>query len=62
MSASSTMLVLRPQPEMIAERMAVAGFLAGYNGSTRVGYSTDLRLRPSAPFRSGQRVKRCRPS
>jgi site-specific recombinase XerD len=26
------------------EMMAVAGFLAGYRGSTRVSYATDLRL------------------
>ena len=44
MTAPSNALMLRPPPELMAERMAVAGFLAGYTGSTRVGYATDLRI------------------
>jgi hypothetical protein len=29
---------------VITERVAVAGFLAGYTGNTRTGYTTDLRI------------------
>jgi integrase/recombinase XerD len=42
---SSTAVVVRYEdPDNIAERITVAGFLAGYTGSTRVSYTTDLRL------------------
>jgi integrase/recombinase XerD len=42
--ASSTALLVRYDRDDIAERIAVAGFLAGYTGATRVNYTTDLRL------------------
>ena len=31
-------------PLDVRERSAIAGFLAGYSGNTRVSYTTDLRL------------------
>ena len=37
-------LVVVDDPSAAAERIAVAGFLAGYTGSTRRSYATDLRL------------------
>ncbi len=37
--------ILRPEdPLLISERVAVAAFLAGYSGGTRVSYTTDLRI------------------
>jgi integrase/recombinase XerD len=44
MVTSTAVLVRYRDPDDLAERTAVAGFLAGYTGSTRVSYSTDLRL------------------
>jgi site-specific recombinase XerD len=43
MSAGST-LVRYEDPLAVRERDAVAGFLAGCAGNTRVSYTTDLRL------------------
>jgi site-specific recombinase XerC len=43
MAAGST-LVRYEHPLDVRERTAVAGFLAGYSGNTRVCYATDLRL------------------
>jgi hypothetical protein len=43
MAATST-LVRYEDPLDVHERGAVAGFLAGYSGNTRVSYTTDLRL------------------
>jgi integrase/recombinase XerD len=40
----TTELVVIEDPSIAAERMAVAGFLAGYSGSTRRSYGTDVRL------------------
>jgi site-specific recombinase XerD len=40
----SNQLVVVEDPSVGAERMAVAAFLAGYVGSTRRGYATDLRM------------------
>jgi integrase/recombinase XerD len=37
-------LVRHEDPDAVTERSLVAGFLAGYTGSTRVSYTTDLRL------------------
>lgn len=37
-------VVLAEEPIERREMLAVAGFLAGYGGSTRVSYATDLRL------------------
>jgi site-specific recombinase XerD len=42
--SASTQLVLVIEPTVSAERQAVAGFLAGYAGNTRLSYATDLRL------------------
>jgi integrase/recombinase XerD len=39
----STDLVV-PDATVLVARPAAAGFLAGYSGSTRVSYTTDLRL------------------
>jgi integrase/recombinase XerD len=44
MVTSTAVLVRCQDPDDLAERAAVAGFLAGYTGSTRVSYTTDLRL------------------
>ena len=44
MVTSTAVLVRHADPHDLAERTAVAGFLADYTGSTRVSYSTDLRL------------------
>ena len=46
MTATSTtaVLVRYEDPLDVREHGAVAGFLAGYNGTTRVSYTTDLRL------------------
>ena len=37
-------IVVVEDPSAAAERIAVAGFLAGYTGNTRRSYATDLRL------------------
>jgi site-specific recombinase XerD len=55
MASSTAVLVRYDEPDDIAERMAVAGFLAGYTGATRVSYTTDLRL--FAEWCSNQRVR-----
>jgi integrase/recombinase XerD len=44
MVTSTAVLVRYQDPDDLVERSAVAGFLAGYTGSTRVSYTTDLRL------------------
>jgi site-specific recombinase XerD len=45
MTTSTTSVLVRYEdPLDIRERGAVAGFLAGYTGATRVSYTTDLRL------------------
>ena len=44
MVTSTAVLVRYQDPDDLAERTVVAGFLAGYTGSTRVSYTTDLRL------------------
>ena len=45
MATSTTVVLVRYQdPFDVRERGAVAGFLAGYTGSTRVNYTTDIRL------------------
>jgi hypothetical protein len=44
MPSSTAVLVRYGDPDDVSERMAVAGFLAGYTGATRVSYATDLRL------------------
>jgi len=37
--------IFRPDdPLVVSERLAVAAFLAGYSGGTRVSYTTDLRI------------------
>ena len=37
--------IVRPEdPLLVSERVAVAAFLAGYSGGTRVSYTTDLRI------------------
>jgi hypothetical protein len=43
MAVTST-LVRYQDPLDVCERGAVAGFLAGYSGNTRVSYTTDLRV------------------
>src|SRR5262245_8254944 len=44
MVTTTAVLVRRDDLLDIRERAAVAGFLAGYTGNTRVSYTTDLRL------------------
>ena len=44
MVTSTAVLVRYQDPDDLVEWSAVAGFLAGYTGSTRVSYTTDLRL------------------
>ena len=44
MVTSTAVLVRYADPDDLVERAAVAAFLAGYTGSTRVSYTTDLRL------------------
>ena len=44
MSTTTTELVSYEDPGVITERVAVAGFLAGYTGNTRTSYTTDLRI------------------
>ena len=43
MSTSTSVTIVVDHP-MRKETIAVAGFLAGYCGSTRRSYATDLRL------------------
>jgi Phage integrase, N-terminal SAM-like domain len=43
-ATSTAVLVRCTDPDELSERSAVAGFLAGSTGSTRVSYTTDLRL------------------
>jgi integrase/recombinase XerD len=42
--STTTEILFVEDPSVAAERIAVAGFLAGYTGSTRRSYGTDLRL------------------
>jgi hypothetical protein len=44
MATTTTELVSYEDPVAITERVAIAGFLAGYTGNTRVSYTTDLRI------------------
>jgi integrase/recombinase XerD len=44
MARSTAVLVRYDDAADLTERSAVAGFLAGYTSSTRVSYTTDLRL------------------
>jgi hypothetical protein len=44
MSTSTSATVVLVDDPMRKETIAVAGFLAGYCGSTRRSYATDLRL------------------
>ncbi len=44
MSTSTSVAVVLVEDPMKTEAIAVAGFLAGYCGSTRRSYATDLRL------------------
>jgi hypothetical protein len=43
-STTTAVLVCYDDPAVLAERAAVAGFLAGYTGNTLTSYTTDLRL------------------
>ena len=43
-TTTTAVLVRYEDPLDVRERGAVAGFLAGYNGTTRVSYTTYLRL------------------
>jgi hypothetical protein len=43
-STTTAVLVRYEDPLDVRERGAIAGFLAGYTGATRVSYTTDLRL------------------
>ena len=44
MSTTTAVAVILVDDPLRTEAMAVAGFLAGYCGSTRRSYATDLRL------------------
>jgi hypothetical protein len=44
MASPTAVLVRYVERDDVAERIVVAGFLAGYTGGTRVSYTTDLRL------------------
>ena len=44
MISTTTELVSYQDPVELTERVAIAGFLAGYTGNTRTGYTTDLRI------------------
>ncbi len=44
MTTTTAELVSYEDPVELTERVAVAGFLAGYTGNTRTGYTTDLRI------------------
>ena len=43
-NTSSSEIVVYDDPLLVSERVAVAAFLAGYSGSTRTSYTTDLRI------------------
>jgi hypothetical protein len=43
-SNTTVELVRLHDPVQITERVAVAAFIAGYTGGTRVSYTTDLRI------------------
>jgi hypothetical protein len=55
MVTSTAVLVRCQNPDDLAKRSAVALFLAGYTGSTRVSYTTGLRL--FAEWCAGNRVR-----
>lgn len=40
----STAMILAEDPARQAEALAMVGFLAGYCGTTRTSYATDLRI------------------
>ena len=44
MPTTTTELVSYEEPSVITERVAVAGFLAGYTANTLTSYTTDLRI------------------
>ena len=44
MATTTAELVSYEDPVVITERVAIAGFLAGYTGNTRTSYTTDLRI------------------
>jgi integrase/recombinase XerD len=44
MTTTTTELVSYEDPLEATERVAMAGFLAGYTGNTRTGYTTDLPI------------------
>jgi len=48
-TTSSTALATIQPAFTDAERLALAGFLAGYRGLTRDAYTLDLRSRSAAP-------------
>ena len=58
MAATST-LVRYQDPLDVRERGAVAGFLAGYAGTTRVSYTTDLRPFAAWCAERGSACSRC---
>jgi hypothetical protein len=43
-NAPSAEIVRYDDPLLVSERVAVAAFLAGYSGGTRISYTTDLRI------------------
>ena len=57
MATTTAELVSYEDPVEITERVAIAGFLAGYTGNTRASYTTDLRIcsPPGAP----SHIRRC---
>jgi site-specific recombinase XerD len=55
-SSTTAVLVRYDDPVVLAERAAVAGFLAGYTGHTLVSYTTDLRLFATWCAASGVRL------
>lgn len=44
MTTTTFELVSYEDPAVTTERLAIAGFLTGYTGNTRTGYTTDLRI------------------
>ncbi len=44
MAATTAVLVRNDDLLEVRERASIAGFLAGYTGTTRVSYTTDLRM------------------
>ena len=44
MATTTATLVSYEDPSVMTERLAIAGFLAGYTGATRTSYTTDLRI------------------